>query len=212
MFKGVDFEEFFSRASEYLSSDEEIIAGSVITPVQTVHARLTSEGKRLNESEDKYEVLHDDIFYYVLGEIFGIGRDIDTRDQAGRDEKKMAIGVVIDNREENFVTARYVISKILFCAIIEAPAFITNYQMNELIKLNERLKAFGFDIGVTISNYNPVIVKKDHSMDYKVFEDNQNISLDLAIDFLSKNGRIVDYDLPFGEEHVLEVKGKEKSI
>lgn len=202
MFEKIDFDEFFSKTQEYLDSKEEVLAATVITPVQTVHARLVKKSETYSKSDK--EIIHKDIFYDVLGKIFDVGCEIDVGNPDGREKKRRELGIAIKNVENNFVMVRYAISEIHFFAIVEMPAFITTYQYNELVKLNEKFKKLGLDIGVIISDYNPVIVEKDKNMSYSIFEEETDTSLDLALDFLERNNRVVDYDLSFGEENVLE--------
>lgn len=198
MFEGIDFDDFFSKTREFLDSKVEVLAVSIITPSQTVHAHLASDS--IDYLSSDYNIVHEDIFDYVLGELYDIGKDVDVKDYKGRMAKRKELGIAIRNRADNFVAIRYIISEYLFMTIVEIPSFITSYQFNELAVLNEKIKAIGFDIGVNVTDYNPMLVSKDKNLEVKTFEEKENISLDLALEYLLTNGRVVDYDSPFGVE------------
>lgn len=208
MFEKMNIDDFLSKTQDFLDSKDEVLAVSLITPSQSVHAKLDTGSEEYLSSD--YEFVHEDIFDYCLGELYRIGMNMDVRHTKGREIKRKEIGNIITNRTSNFVAVRYIINFIMVRIIFEIPAFITSYQFDELVKLNEKVKRSGFDICVSITDYIPVLVSKDRHFDVQIFEEKENISLDMALDYLMSNGRIVDYALPFGEEKPFYEEGLEK--
>ena len=203
MFKFTDLEALLAFCERYKEDEIGAIACSLITPSQCVFAYLTQPEKRL--SNDNYEVGHADIFNYMLGEMYDIGTDIDMSTKKGREEKDAIIYDLVSGKEDNFISARFIANTIFQITIlIFIPYYITPEEYMYLVALNEKLKNRGINISVSVSNYDPIDCydKKEELMYFE--EEGSRINLSLALDFLRKSGRIVDYDLSFGEERIIK--------
>ncbi len=208
MFEAVDIDQFLRGTREVLERREEELASTVITLSQTVHVRLDFNSEEYFASD--YDIVHENLFDYILGELYAVGRDIDVKRSRGRKEKRKVLEEALPHRVENFVAIRYIINTIQFMAILHLPAFITSYQYLQLVELNEKLKRAGLAVCVDVTNYNPVTSSKDRRLESRHFGEKMNNPLDLALEFMVEQGRIIDYDLPFGEEMSFYTKDTEK--
>lgn len=137
--------------------------------------------------------------------MYDIGTDIDMSTKKGREEKDAIIYDLVSGKEDNFISARFIANTIFQITIlIFIPYYITPEEYVYLVALNEKLKNRGINISVSVSNYDPIDCydKKEELMYFE--EEGSRINLSLALDFLRKSGRIVDYDLSFGEERIIK--------
>lgn len=212
MFSFIDLDKLLDMLDAYKQSDESMIACTLITPCQCVHAYLTKPEMRCGDGE--YKIYHDDILNYMLGEMYDIGAEINMDTQEGRIEKQLAITEEIPYREDNFVNLRYAVSSQLTLVSVSIPFYVTKKQYEDLVVLNERLKKAGIEIYVTLSNYNPIKSEQEATNDLHLDDRNPKKHLDIALRILKLEGRIVDYDLPFGGECIIESKSQleEKTV
>lgn len=114
---------------------------------------------------------------------------------------KLLFKYYIDCGEYNFINIRYVKNNL---AVVVIPAFITYFQLEELNKINRILKNANLEINSYVNSFNPITKRKDMKDCYFDFsKGNGNNSLDLAIEFLIKNNRVLEYKLDFEGEKYL---------
>lgn len=212
MFSFIDLDKLLDILDAYKQSDESMIACSLITTCQCVHAYLSKPEMRYGDG--KYKIYHDDILNYMLGEMYDIGTDIDLSTKDGREDKEALISSIIPDREDNFISVRFDASSILFMVTVYIPYFVSSREFEFLVSYNEKLKSKGFDIYVEMSSFNPITGERIEDSEMYFDQGNSRQHLDMAIDFMRKNERIVDYDLPFDGERTIQnsLQSEEKTI
>lgn len=204
MLEKLDFNDFFIYKK---TNGKREIAVSLITPIQAIHVRPTDS--IFNTYILEY---HMDLFAEILKEIYRIGQYLDVKKPTYLDEIQKKVEEKIINGERNFINARYIVNETCQRALLEIPFYINQYQYFQLSILNKKLQDLKIDITVYITTYNPIILSC-HDNEKDVYYDNnrkENISIDLslALEYLKKNNRIIDYKLPFPEENILNLKEK----
>ncbi len=212
MFSFIELDELIEKFEAYKNDSVGNIACAVISPSQSVYAYLTKPEER--HDKDRYNIVHDDILGYILGEMYDIGSEIDLTTEKGRAEKQLIVAETIPRAWDNFVNLRFDVNSTLNIVTISIPYYINRRQYDALIILNEKLNRAGLNVYVGLSNYNPISREEEDTR--SIFLDNRSprIHLSLAIRILKLTNRIVDYDLSLGEERIVkeQVQPNEKII
>ena len=109
------------------------------------------------------------------------------------------------NGKKNFVFMDFVVQNALDFVTVNIPKYITPYQYEELEKLSEELKKYDITKEVVIYHYDPLKVEyESSSADDKYYSEENSISL--ALQYMKDNNRVIDYELPFGEEKIIGQK------
>ncbi len=174
MVKELDLEEFYTHGND-------IGAISMIMPDRVINVYNLNDGKSLHETTE----------IYVLNEIFDLNIDMNK----SRIKVLSQLNEKLPGTYHNFIFVRHLSYKERM-AFIEIPAYITNYEYRELIKLNNQLKDLKVPVNVYITSYDPIILDHDKSKNEMIFHKNI-YALDEALETIVNNNKICEYELDF---------------
>lgn len=181
----IDFKNFFDSRVLKEKALCFLTGVSIITPNEEIH--VTSKNDDLD--------FHWAIMLQVYKKIFGL--------QAFSDDWKglaSELDEAILGGEKNFIRIRHIVNPEDSRMTIWLPMYITPFQKEALLKLHEITKIFKPDIYVELTSFNPIAGFEDERVDNLTMR-----SIISAVDYLSNNKRVVEYDLDipisyYGEE------------
>lgn len=196
MYKKLVFEEFFSDENQSsLAIMERKIAATLISPKQVVHAI----------PDDIIDINHLDLSLNMIADMYKINKPVFNGDIGSyRYRLLRAINEVIKNDERNFVLIRYILIRTARIAVVEAPHYITEFERDSLLALDDVFKDYKIDTDVLIHRYDPINMENMHG-DSEGFDHNDGKdAIKDAIEYYENFHLISDYELLAPKEYILK--------
>lgn len=203
MFKLTNLNALLDEARHF-QGEGDMIAMGIMSPAQSVLAKSDVISVFKKKTKD-YNLHHIDIFFFILLKIYDIN---ELRDKLPTKEVRKirdSYSTKFSNLTDYFITLSYIVHNRDVRCRIRIPSIVTQRQFEDLSILNKMFKDAFVKATVAVTDFNPYTGEKSNKEQY--FEDIEEITqLDQALIWLQDGNRIIEYDLPFGEEKILEEK------
>lgn len=196
MYKKLIFDDFFNNEYQNtLGIMERKIAGTLITPNQVIHAIPS----------DIPNISHLDLSLNIIADIYQINKptyngDIGTY----RYHLLNAIHEIIKNDESNFIYIRYILIRTERIAIVKSPYYITEFEKDNLLKLDDLYKDLYIHTDVLIHRYDPINMMCIHGTPVGFGHNDGRHAIKDAINYYEKHQNIIDYELLAPKEYILK--------
>lgn len=201
MLKKLDLDKFYTEENKKIDKGNGLGGVGLLTPNQFIN--VFNYEKRDNEGNYILGLgSHVGTYMTLLNEIYSL--NISNNQKNYPDIYKLT--TLIPNGEKNFVHIQYVVSAIDFVTI-NLPMYITEYQYNKLEEFNEILKGYDIVLEAIILNYNPIKGEYVNINQDNPYFSQENALID-ALKYMKENNRVINYELPFGEEKKLNLNSK----
>ena len=195
MLKKLDYDYYFkdSIKEDVVNKNEFLSATGLITPTQNIEVFNVAP-------EQSNEGIGFGNHYNTINEILCNIYDIFVPDYMFSFDVRDEIEKVIPRSEDNFIFIRYALVNKKPYVVIFIPKYITSYQLDEIKKMHDIYKEYNINADAMISSFNPITREESGS---SVLFENLDDNLQDAINYLENNNRIVEYELPFTKEKII---------
>ena len=195
MLKKLDYDYYFkdSIKEDVVNKNEFLSATGLITPNQNIEVFNVAP-------EQSNEGIGFGNHYNTINEILCDIYDIFVPDYMFSFDVRDEIEKVIPRSEDNFIFLRYAIVNKKPYVVIFIPKYITSYQLDEIKKMHDIYKEYNINADAMISSFDPITREESGS---SVLFENSDDNLQDAINYLENNNRIVEYELPFAKEKII---------
>lgn len=196
MYEKLLLENFFSdECQEQLGIMERKIALSLISPNQVVHALPTLEEG----------ISHLDLSLYIIADMYKVELPVYSGDIGWyRYALLNTLKKVIKNDESNFILIRYILIRTERIAVVEAPWYITEFERDALLELDEVFKDLGVNVDVLMHRYDPINMEVMNGTPEGFGHEDSDSSIKSAIAFYEHYKSIVNYELVAPKEYILK--------
>lgn len=194
MLKKLNLDEFYTEENKKIDNGAGIGAVGLLTTHQFINVYNYEDSGIIGLGS------HAGTYIKLLNEIYGLGIPDGKKGYPDLSE----VDDRIPHCEKNFVNIQYVVQSAIDFVTVNIPYYITPFQYEELLNFNEIIKNYDVVLETIILHFDPIKGSYIDGVE-NVYYSTETSIID-ALNYMKENNRVFNYELPFGEEKIIEQK------